>query len=67
VANNSSEDWPLFVPYTADFLPLTINAFAGKFIFPLEKYLRAVLGVADREACGNVETRGREEAFSSGV
>ena len=34
------------VPYTADFLPLTISASAGKFIVPLTKYLRAASATA---------------------
>ena len=34
------------IRYTADFLPLTINASAGKLIVPLSKYLRAASATA---------------------
>ncbi len=34
------------IRYTADFLPLTINASAGKLIVPLTKYLRAASATA---------------------
>jgi len=34
------------IRYAADFLPLTINASAGKLIVPLTKYLRAASATA---------------------
>ena len=34
------------IRYTAAFLPLTINASAGKLIVPLAKYLRAASATA---------------------